>query len=76
MIAVMSVVNIRGVGMNVYCVMEIEDYEYGCRRIESMWSTREQAQDHIEELGNKAITFWNGFKMDKYTINVYEVRGM
>lgn len=62
--------------MNVYCVMEIVDYEYGCRGIESIWSTREQAQDHIEELGNDIITFWDDSERDRYTIEVYEVRGM
>ena len=62
--------------MEVYCVMEIVDYEYGCRDIESIWSTYEQAKEHIDELGNKTITFWNDSEMDKYTIDVYEVRGV
>lgn len=72
----MNAVNTGDMSMNVYCVMEIEDYEYGCRGIESIWATREQAQEHIEELGNKIITFWNGCEMDKYAIDVYAVRGM
>ena len=62
--------------MNVYCVMEIVDREYGCRGIESIWSTIEQAQGHIEELGNELINFWDDSERDKYTIEVYEVRGM
>lgn len=62
--------------MIIYCVMEIQDYEYGCRDIESVWATYEQAEAHIEELGNKEVTFWNGSTLDKYTVNSYRVEGL
>lgn len=62
--------------MEVYCVMEIDDDEYGCRAIESVWATYEQAETHIEELGQQKIKFWDGAILDLYTIEEYQVQGL
>ena len=61
--------------MTVYCVMKLDNREYGCRRIESIWTTYEQAETHIEELGQKKIKFWDGAILDLYAIEEYQVQG-
>lgn len=59
--------------MIVYCVMELTDHEYGCRSVESVWTTCERAEEHIEELGQQNIGMWTGENIDLYTINSYSV---
>ena len=60
----------------VYCVMEIADYEYGCRVIESVWASYEQAEAHIEDLGQIQVTFWDDSVEDLYIVETYEVQGI
>ena len=61
--------------MEVYCIMQIRDYEYGCREIESIWDTYESAESHVNELGQREINFWDGSVEDLYTIECYQVQG-
>ena len=62
--------------MEVYCVMELTDYEYGNREIESVWATYGQAQEYIDKMGNDRITLWNDRELDIYTIQEYQVQGI
>ena len=59
--------------MEVYCIMKIRDYEYGCREIESIWSTYESAESHVNELGQEEIIFWDDSVESLYTIECHQV---
>ena len=60
---------------NVYVVTEICDYEYGCRTIESIWSSPESAEAHIKELGGRGeLVLWSGRETDKYDVEVWPVQ--
>ena len=59
--------------MNVFVVLEICDYEYGCRRIRDIFSNADDAQKYIEALGNQEVEFWDGSKENKYIIESYPV---
>ena len=62
--------------MEVYCVMELTDREYGCRDVESIWATYEKAQEHIDKLGNDVINLWDDRELDLYIIQEYQVQGI
>jgi len=59
--------------LNVFVVLEICDYEYGCRRIRDIFSKSDDALKYIEALGNHTVEFWNGSKENKYIIESYPV---
>lgn len=59
--------------MTVYAVLEICDYEYFCRKVRKIYSTREAAEKYILALGNRKHKSWTGMEMDEYTIEEYEV---
>lgn len=61
--------------MEVYCVMVICDEEYGCRDIESIWATQEQAEARIVELGQETVEMWFGNE-DLYTIESHTLQGL
>lgn len=59
----------------VFVVTKICDYEYGCREIESIWSSNEAAEDHIEKLGGRNPTMmWSGRMVDQYDIEIWEIK--
>ena len=59
--------------MKVYAVLEICDYEYGCREVVQICSTYEKAEEYIKSRGNEEIILWNGHKYDKYEIECFNV---
>ena len=60
---------------NVYVVTEICDNEYGCRAIESIWSSPEAAEAHIKELGGRSeFALWSGRMVDKYDVEVWPIQ--
>lgn len=61
--------------MIVYVVRKIDDYEYGCRNIEGIFSTPEAAESYIESTGNQGeFDFWNGSKEMLYIVEEREVQ--
>ena len=61
--------------MTVFIVKKIIDYEYGCRGIEAVFQTYEDAEEYIDNTGMQCeIEFWNGSKEMQYTIDKYEVQ--
>lgn len=60
--------------MNVFIVMEIIDFEYGCRGIAAVFESYDDAEKYIEDIGNQQeIEFWNGYKKMLYTIEEWDV---
>lgn len=58
--------------MYVYIVEQIDDYEYGCRKVDSVWMTEEAAEAYIKDK-QEQIKMWDGAVLDKYTIREYTV---
>ena len=59
--------------MTVYAVLELCDYEYFCRKVRKIYSTREAAEKYILSLGNPQHKRWTGTQINEYTIEEYEV---
>ena len=59
--------------MTVYAVLELYDYEYFCRKVRKIFSTREAAEKYILALGNPQHNAWTGVQINEYTIEEYEV---
>ena len=61
--------------MKVYLVESICDYEYGCRKVEMVCATEENAKTYIEEHGgNPDVKFWTDQIIPYYTIEEWEVK--
>ena len=61
--------------MTVFLVMELNDYEYGCREVSALFERYEDAEEYIENVGNQEeITFWHGGKAMYYTIAEWQVQ--
>lgn len=58
---------------SVCIVRKIDDYEYGHRNIDAVFSEYEDAKKYIDNAGNRKITFWDGHKVMLYTIERYTV---
>lgn len=59
---------------SVYIVRKIEDYEYGHRNIEAVFSEYEDAKKYIDNAGNHEVAFWDRRKIMLYTIERYTVK--
>lgn len=61
--------------MIVFIVKKVTDYEYGCRDIEAVFQTYEDAKAYIDNTGMQCdVKFWNGSRKTQYTIDEYEVQ--
>lgn len=58
---------------SVCIVRKIDDYEYGHRNIDAVFSKYEDAKKYIDNAGNRKITFWDRHKVMLYTIERYTV---
>lgn len=56
----------------VYIVMKICDFEYGCREVDRVFSTENEAKEYVESV-QEDIVFWNGKTHKLYTIEEWEV---
>ena len=60
--------------MKVYLVNRICDYEYGCREVVAVFSSRKSAEDYIsKQPDNGDVEFWNGESEPIYYIDMFEV---
>lgn len=58
--------------MHVYIVEQLDDYEYGCRKVDSVWMTLESAEAYIKDK-QEAVKLWDGSVLGKYNIYEYSV---
>lgn len=60
--------------MDVYAVLKIADYEYGCRKVEKLFSTPEKAEEYVENSkDNYDYTFWDGSIEPNLIIRTYQL---
>ena len=60
--------------MKVYLVNKICDYEYGCREVVAVFSSRKSAKDYIsKQPDNGDVKFWDGVSEHMYDIDMFEV---
>lgn len=61
--------------MTVFIVMELNDFEYGCREVAAVFERYEDAEKYIEDTGNQhEFKFWHGGKTMYYTIDEWDVQ--
>jgi len=59
----------------IYIITQLDDYEYGCRKIHSVWSKKELAEKYIEKVDgdNEHCKMWDGRELPVYKIEEWEI---